>query len=62
MVRFKDLYNEVFDAEGNIKSCGRAKTKELIEEAESIKAGVDFGNTETGFMNVDNIKKLYKEL
>lgn len=58
MVRFKDLYNEVC----NIKSCGRAKTKELIEEAESIKVGVDFGNTETGFMNVDNIKKLYKEL
>lgn len=62
MVRFKGLYNEVFDANDNIKSCGRAKTKELIEEAESIKAGVDFGNPATGFMNVDNIKKLYKEL
>lgn len=62
MVRFKSLYNEVFDANGNVKSCGRAKTKELIEEAESIKSGVDFGNTATGFMNVDNIKKLYKEL
>lgn len=62
MVRFKGLYNEVFDTDGNIKNCGRAKTKELIEEAESIKAGVDFGNPTTGFMNVDNIKKLYKEL
>lgn len=62
MVRFKSLYNEVFDTEGNIKICGRAKTMELIEEAESIKSGVDFGNPETGFMNVDNIKKLYKEL
>ena len=62
MMRFKELYSEVFDANDNVKSCGRAKTKELIEEAESIKSGVDFGNPATGFMNVDNIKKLYKEL
>lgn len=62
MVEFKNLYNEVFDSDGNIKNCGRAKTKELIERAKSIKSGVDFGNLMTGFMNVDNIKNLYKEL
>lgn len=33
MLKFKGLYNEVFDADGNVKNCGRAKTKELIEEA-----------------------------
>lgn len=62
MIDFKDLYNEVFDTDGNVRSCGRVKTKKLIESAEQIKSGVDFGNSATGFMNVDNIKKLYKEL
>lgn len=60
--RFIDLYNTVFDKNGSIKSCGRDTTSELIKAAESIKSGIDFGNSDTGMMFVGNIKTLYMEV
>ena len=59
------LYNDVFNENGEIKACGRDKCKKLIIACETYykfhyNENVNFGNSDTGFMNVDNIKKLFK--
>ena len=61
-LKFKEKYHEVFDDNGNIKPCGRLITKELISMCMSIEHNTDFGNDKTGFMNVENIKKLYDKM
>ena len=61
-LKFKEKYHEVFDNNGNIKPCGRIITKELISICMSIEPNTDFGNDKTGFMNVENIKKLYDKM
>jgi len=60
--QFKKLYNEVFDANGNIKPCGRRKCIELIELAKQIKPNNNYGNNVNGFLNIIVIKDLYNEL
>lgn len=59
---FKTLYNEVFDKNNEVKACGREKCKNLIKLASTIKPNIDFGNENTGFMNIDNMIQLRKEL
>lgn len=58
----EELYNEVFDDYGNIKVCGRQKTKQLILACQEADCTMDFGNPRTGFMNIDNICKLRARL
>lgn len=57
---FLEKYSEVFDSEGQVKLCGRQTCKELIIEAQKLDKSTDFGSTKDGFMNVKNIKSLYK--
>ena len=57
----KELYDEVFDSNGNVKLCGREKCKKLIDACKNAYKGVDFGDSETGYMNIDNIKKYVKQ-
>lgn len=59
---FKTLYNEVFDKNNEVKVCGREKCKNLIKLASTIKPNIDFGDENTGFMNIDNMIQLRKEL
>ena len=59
--RFKTSYEQVFDAEGNIKACGRDKCIELMVAADKIKQG-DYGNTNTGRLNIENIQDLYRTI
>lgn len=61
MLKFRTDYQKVFTPEGQIKPCGREACKELIEDANRIGIG-DFGNEETGVMNVDAIRGMYDEL
>jgi hypothetical protein len=49
----------VFDEDGNIKVCGREACKALIRECEDRCPDIDFGDSETGMMNVENIKKMF---
>lgn len=60
---FIEMYKEVFDTEGNVKNCGRVVCQQLITLANSLgkKLGepLDFGNAKTGFVNVENMRKLY---
>lgn len=60
--KFLDLYNDVFDEDGKIKAVGREHTKALIEFCKSYSPNYDFGNLATGFMNVENIHKLYEKV
>lgn len=54
---FIDLYNTVFDSSGNVKLCGRDSCRMLIEACIDRFPDVNFGNKETGFMNIKNIKR-----
>ena len=62
MEEFKLLYNDVFNNDGSIKNCGRTKCIQLIELSMKLKPNIDFGNIRTGFLNIENIIALYKEL
>ena len=56
-----EKFNKVFNEDGTIKVCGREACKELIlacQEASS--EPIDFGNPETGMMNVANIQRFMR--
>lgn len=56
----RELYNRVFDENGEIKLCGREACKELIRACEEMTGEVGkFGSTETGFMEPEAIKALF---
>ncbi len=57
---FRDLFRKVFDEEGNVTRCGREACKKLIHASKQVTP--IYGNEETGMMQVDAIKALYKEL
>ena len=59
---FLKQYNEVFDAGGAVKLCGRDTCKKLMLNASKIKPGIDYGNMDSGFMNIEAIKELYNSL
>lgn len=59
---FNSQFSKVFSEDLSVKPCGRFETTELIKLCKEIKNGTDFGDESIGFMNVDNILKLYKEL
>ena len=61
MYELKELYNEVFDATGNVKNCKREKCKLLIKAMEREYPGVDFGRSEKGIMHTINIQKYYNK-
>lgn len=58
--KFKYLFSEVFDSNGDVKLCGRKKCKELIHVSKAL--STVYGNEETGMMHVDAIKALGEEL
>lgn len=59
---FLKLYEEIFNSENEVKICGRDKCKNLIKLASEINSNVDFGNIDTGFMNIKNIILLKENL
>lgn len=56
---FKALYHQVFDENGDARVCGRDKCKKLILLAQKLDKDTDYGNPETGIMQVAAMKKLY---
>lgn len=59
--KLKDLYCAVFDEKGEIKLCGRDACKRLIIEMKKY-TSIDVGDEDSGFMNVENMKKEYKKI
>lgn len=55
---FLQAYDAVFDDIGCIKPCGREMTQRLIRAALSIEPYGNFGDLRTGYMNVEEIKKI----
>ena len=56
------LYKDIFTPQGTVKNVGREACKRLIEACNSYyfdkyKDFADFGDVESGFMNVENIQK-----
>lgn len=60
--KFLKLYDEVFSEDGSIKACGRAVCKDLILESKKLDSSCEYGNLLTGFMNIENIKRLHDSL
>ena len=57
--KLQELYKEIFDDAGMVKKCGRAKCIELIKLMTEYGDASDFGNIDTGMMNVPKIKRTY---
>lgn len=60
--QFKSYFNDVFSSDMSVKACGRGKCIRLIELANMINPSVDFGNKDTGIMNIENIISLEEQL
>lgn len=61
-VAFEMLYKEVFDEQGNVKTCGRDRCKKLMWLAHKLDADTDFGNPDNGCMNTEAMKALHAKL
>ena len=58
MENFNKQFCKVFNVEGSVKNCGREETKKMIEICQNIMPNKNFGNMNTGIMNVEEILKL----
>jgi hypothetical protein len=60
---FLGLYRAVFNADGALKSVGRNECIELIKAATEVGSpSVDYGNLETGIINLENVKYLRRNI
>lgn len=59
---FMNLYDQVFDTNGNVKACGRSKCSQLIMLSNLMENDIRHGNSITQRMDVVAIKNLYKKL
>lgn len=57
-----ELYDEVFDANGAIKTCGRNACKKLISACQKLDKNTNFGDLQSGYMNVEAIKALHEKI
>ncbi len=55
----KLLYDQVFNSDGSVKNCGKDKCIELICALKDKCVGIDFGNQNTGMMNIREIRKIF---
>jgi hypothetical protein len=58
----KDSYLSVFDEDGNVRACGRALCLRLMLSLKKFRPKVNLGNFDTGVMNVDVVKNMYKSI
>lgn len=61
-MNFFEKYDVVFDESGDVKLCGRNACRDLIFAAAAISPNQNFGDVNSGYMNVENIKKLHDVL
>ena len=60
--KLKNVITKVFYENGEIRPCGREKCQELISLASQIYPEINFGNPDTGIMNMDAMKELRSKL
>lgn len=61
-ILFMTQYGNVFNTDGSVKACGREESKKLIKISNEIDPDVIHGDTDTGFMNISEIQKLYAKI
>lgn len=62
--KFKELYDECFDENDQVRKCGRDACKTLMAfcyENFNI-PGVNYGDLDSGYMNVNQIVALHKDI
>ena len=59
---FLEIYAKVFNEDGSIKNCGRTVCIQLISLAKQLGTDADYGNTDTGFINIEPMQKLYEQI
>lgn len=61
--QFKKAFDDVFDSKGEVRSCGRVACQKLINMCIDMdNSQVNYGDTKTGYMNVENIKNFYNSI
>lgn len=55
---FLEIYQKVFDENNITKNCGRELCSQLIECAQNVDETINFGNPDTGIMNIPNLRIL----
>lgn len=59
MEELQQQLEQVFTPSGNVKNCGRETCKHLIILASSMYPNYDFGNPDTGMMNVSTFRDVF---
>lgn len=59
---FLEIYAKVFNEDGSIKNCGRTVCIQLISLANQLGTDTDYGNADTGFINIETMQKLYEQI
>ena len=59
---FLEIYAKVFNEDGSIKNCGRTVCIQLISLAKQLGTDTDYGNADTGFINIETMQKLYEQI
>lgn len=57
----RNQLSKVFTPNGDVKVCGRDECRKAIQIASEICPGVDFGNPETGIMNLQTFHDCFFE-
>ena len=61
MLKMLRLINSAIDTQGRPKACTRHVTRLVIKEANAYNPGYDYGNEDTGWMNVKALVRLAKK-
>ena len=57
--RVREQLDRVFTSTGEVKACGRDECRKAIQVASEFYPGVDFGNIETGIMNLQAFHEFF---
>ena len=60
--KLKDEYQDVFTEDGNVKACGRILCQHLMYTLKKFRPNAELGNLETGVMNVEVVKNVYRDI
>ena len=58
----KDAYQAVFDENGNVKACGSVACMKLMISLMRFRPKADLGNLDTGVMNINVVKNMYRDI
>lgn len=60
--KFKKAYEDVFDISGFCKDSSKKKCQKLIMLAKKIDSKKNYGDQNSGIMNVNALRELYKRV